>query len=108
MNGRGNLRTRFCQHGLSKKANSQTLAAGRHLNLQFPRGGGSASRGRGQSRQDIPTKKQLDAQLDDYMSMSKSRLDEQLEDYMSKSRRRLDAELDDYMLMAGDLQLHWD
>lgn len=54
---------------------------------------------------DVPTKKQLDAQLDEYMSLSKSRLDEQLDDYMSMSKSRLDAQLDEYMSMVG--QTHW-
>lgn len=49
-----------------------------------------------------PTKKQLDLELDQYMSKSRSRLDQQLDDYMSRSRSRLDKELDEYMAMAGD------
>lgn len=56
----------------------------------------------------VPTKEQLDAQLDEYMSLSKSRLDKELDEYMSLSRSRLDAELDEYMLMAGQMDLHWD
>lgn len=52
----------------------------------------------------MPTKKQLDAQLDEYMSRSRSRLDAQLDEYMSTSKRRLDAQLDEYMLMAGQVE----
>lgn len=51
-----------------------------------------------------PTKKQLDLELDQYMSKTKSHLNQQLEDYMSLSRRRLDAELDQYMAMAGQAE----
>lgn len=68
----------------------------------------TASRGRGLREVDVPTKKQLDAQLDEYMSMSKSRLDKELDDYMSMSRSRLDAQLDEYMSMVGQTDLHWD
>lgn len=60
------------------------------------RGGATASKGR-----DFVPKQQLDAELDEYMSLSRSRLDRQLDDYMSMSRRRLDQEMDEYMLMAG-------
>ncbi|XP_057690889.1 uncharacterized protein LOC130915120 isoform X2 [Corythoichthys intestinalis] len=52
-------------------------------------------------RQDVPTKRQLDMQLDRYMSRSKSRLDAQLDDYMARSKKRLDADLDEYMSRAG-------
>ncbi|XP_029928632.1 chromatin target of PRMT1 protein-like isoform X2 [Myripristis murdjan] len=57
------------------------------------------------SRKEPVTKKELDAQLDDYMSMSKSRLDAELDDYMSMTKSRLDAQLDEYMAMAGDYHL---
>ncbi|KAK2845212.1 hypothetical protein Q5P01_011871 [Channa striata] len=103
----GNLRIPLCQRGHLEKANSRKLTAGHHLR-HFPRGGVAAFKGRGQTRQDMPTKKQLDEQLEDYMSKSKSRLDKQLDDYMSKSQKRLDAELDEYMSMAGVSQLQWD
>lgn len=77
------------------------------LNLHLQEGGASASRWSGSGR-DVPTTKQLDAQLDRYMSTSKRRLDQQLDDYMSMSRSRLDAELDEYMSMAGQTHLDWD
>ncbi|XP_054869436.1 uncharacterized protein LOC129349629 [Amphiprion ocellaris] len=44
------------------------------------------------NKKDVPTRQQLDAQLDEYMSMS---------------RRRLDNQLDEYMCMAGQT-LIWD
>ncbi|KAE8289391.1 hypothetical protein D5F01_LYC13280 [Larimichthys crocea] len=75
------------------------------LTLHLQGGGASASRW---SDRDVPTRKQLDAQLDRYMSTSKRRLDQQLDDYMSMSRSRLDAELDEYMSMAGQTHLDWD
>ncbi|XP_051921645.1 uncharacterized protein LOC127600843 isoform X2 [Hippocampus zosterae] len=53
-----------------------------------------------------PTKKRLDAQLDNYMSKSKKRLDAQLDDYMAKSKKRLDADLDEYMAQ-GRRPLSW-
>lgn len=84
------------------------FSLGQHPRLYLQRGGATASKGQGQSKQDVQTKKQLDAQLDEYMSLSKRRLDQQLDDYMSMSRQRLDAELDEYMLMAGETDLHWD
>ncbi|XP_035862428.1 chromatin target of PRMT1 protein-like isoform X2 [Sander lucioperca] len=103
--GRRNLHSRLGQRPLLRKRNIQKLTAG-STNLQ--RGGATASRGRGrgQSKCHVPTRKQLDAQLDEYMSMSKSRLDKQLDDYMSMSKSRLDAQLDEYMSMAG--QTPWD
>lgn len=58
----------------------------------------AAARGRGRKNAGVPSRKQLDAQLDEYMSTTKSRLDKDLDDYMSLSKRRLDAELDEYML----------
>lgn len=77
------------------------------LRQHLRRGRFGASKGRSRSRRDVPTRKQLDAQLDEYMSLSKSRLDQQLDDYMSMSRQRLDAELDEYMSMAGETELSW-
>lgn len=68
------------------------------------RGGAIPVRGRVFWKNQTPTKKQLDAQLDQYMSLSRSRLDQELEDYMSLSRSRLDAQLEEYMLMAGQSQ----
>ncbi|XP_054596665.1 uncharacterized protein [Nothobranchius furzeri] len=73
----------------------------RHLSQMLQWGGVKAVKRRGFYRKDVPTKKQLDAQLDEYMSLSRSRLDKELADYMSMSRRHLDAQLDEYMLMAG-------
>lgn len=75
--------------------------------LGLQRGEITAFKGRGLRERHVPTKRQLDAQLDEYMSMSKSRLDKELDDYMSMSRSRLDAQLDDYMLMAGQMDLPW-
>lgn len=46
-----------------------------------------------QGKRNPPTKKELDAELDAYMSLSKS---------------RLDAELDEYMAMAGQTEPSWD
>ncbi|XP_078100432.1 uncharacterized protein LOC144513276 [Sander vitreus] len=97
--GRCNLHSRLGQRRLLRKRNIQKLTAG-STNLQ--RGGATASRGRGQSKGHVPTRKQLDAQLDEYMSLSRSRLDKQLDDYMSMSKSRLDAQLDEYMSMAGE------
>ncbi|XP_054476930.1 uncharacterized protein LOC129109037 isoform X2 [Anoplopoma fimbria] len=68
---------------------SFTSTCRRRTHLQ--RGRATALRRRGLSKEQVPTKEQLDAQLDDYMSMSRSRLDKQLDEYMS---------------MAG--QTHWD
>ncbi|KAM7421729.1 hypothetical protein PAMA_015734 [Pampus argenteus] len=104
----GDLRSRLGQRQLWKRTNILKPTAGRQLHLNLQQGGVTASRGCGLSREKVPTKKQLDAQLDAYMSMSRSRLDEQLDDYMSMSRSRLDAELDEYMSMAGQAPLHWD
>lgn len=83
--------------------------AGRsQLSLRLQKGGVTSSKGRDLKKAGVPTRKQLDAQLDDYMSVSKSRLDRELDEYMSLSRRRLDAQLDDYMSAAGRSHLHWD
>ncbi|XP_071324815.1 uncharacterized protein [Trachinotus anak] len=102
---RGHLWSRLGQRRLLTRTNIQKLTAGPHLSLNLPRGGATAwRRGKG----DLPTKRQLDAQLDEYMSLSKSRLDKQLDDYMSMSRSRLDAQLDEYMSMAGETALQWD
>lgn len=77
--------------------------AGRsQLSLRLQKGGVTSSKA------GVPTRKQLDAQLDEYMSMSRSRLDRELDEYMSLSKRRLDAQLDDYMSTAGQSHLHWD
>ncbi|XP_077384371.1 uncharacterized protein LOC144023000 isoform X2 [Festucalex cinctus] len=53
-----------------------------------------------------PSKKELDAQLDDYMSKSKRRLDADLDHYMARSKKRLDADLDEYMAL-GRYTLPW-
>ncbi|XP_034409915.1 uncharacterized protein LOC117745589 [Cyclopterus lumpus] len=84
--GRGNLDSRLGQRRHLRKRNIQKRKGRTHLQ----RGGAGASRGRGFSKDQVPTKEHLDAQLDEYMSMSKS---------------RLDAQLDEYMSMAG--QTHW-
>ncbi|XP_077454640.1 uncharacterized protein LOC144073017 isoform X2 [Stigmatopora argus] len=64
------------------------------------------SRPGGRSREPPPTKRQLDAQLERYMSRCKSRLDADLDDYMARSKKRLDADLDEYMSAAGSS--YWD
>ncbi|XP_054476929.1 uncharacterized protein LOC129109037 isoform X1 [Anoplopoma fimbria] len=84
---RGNLHRRLGQPRLLRTRNIQKLRGRTHLQ----RGRATALRRRGLSKEQVPTKEQLDAQLDDYMSMSRSRLDKQLDEYMS---------------MAG--QTHWD
>ncbi|KAK9516005.1 hypothetical protein VZT92_025322 [Zoarces viviparus] len=99
---RGNLHSRLGQRRLLRTRNLQKQTGRTHL----WRGGATASRGRGLSKDHVPTKQQLDAQLDEYMSTSRSRLDKQLDKYMSMSRSRLDKQLDEYMSMAG--QTHWD
>ncbi|XP_056262023.1 chromatin target of PRMT1 protein-like isoform X1 [Pseudoliparis swirei] len=76
--GPENLHRRLGQR--RKKRNIRKHKGRTHLQ----RGGASASRGRG---------------------FSKEQLDAQLEDYMSRSKSRLDAQLDEYMSMAG--QAHW-
>ncbi|MEQ2176833.1 hypothetical protein GOODEAATRI_032216, partial [Goodea atripinnis] len=94
---RGKLHGCLGQSRLVRTAKPQTqTAGGQRLSQTLQRGGATSLKGRG-----FPTRKQLDAQLDEYMSLSRSRLDKQLEDYMSMSRRRLDEELDEYMMMAG-------
>ncbi|XP_041649997.1 chromatin target of PRMT1 protein-like isoform X2 [Cheilinus undulatus] len=80
----GNLRHRLGQRRLLKKRNFQKPTEG---------GGASSFRGRNWKRGVVPTKEELDAELDKYMSMSKRRLDEQL---------------DEYMAMAGQADLRWD
>ncbi|XP_036930433.1 chromatin target of PRMT1 protein-like isoform X1 [Acanthopagrus latus] len=97
---RGNLCSDLRQRRLLKNG-----TAGR---THLQRDGAAASRGRVQIKADVPTKKQLDAQLDQYMSASRSRLDAQLDEYMSLSKSRLDAQLDEYMSMAGRTDLLWD
>lgn len=47
-----------------------------------------------------PIKKDLDMDLDEYMSKSKSHLDADLNAYMAKSKTHLDADLDTYMAQA--------
>ena len=47
-----------------------------------------------------PIKKDLDMDLDEYMSKSKSHLDADLNSYMAKSKNHLDADLDTYMAQA--------
>lgn len=47
-----------------------------------------------------PIKKDLDMDLDEYMSKSKSHLNADLDAYMSKSKTHLDADLDTYMAQA--------
>lgn len=64
-------------------------------------------RGRGKKKAGVLSRRQLDAQLDDYMSTTKSRLDKDLDDYMSLSKSRLDAELDEYMSLAGQSDVRW-
>ncbi|XP_047216670.1 uncharacterized protein LOC124865540 [Girardinichthys multiradiatus] len=94
---RGKLDGCLGQSRLVRTAKLQTqTAGGQRLSQTLQRGGATSLKGRW-----FPTRKQLDAQLDEYMSLSRSRLDKQLEDYMSMSRRRLDEELDEYMMMAG-------
>ncbi|XP_043972588.1 chromatin target of PRMT1 protein-like isoform X3 [Gambusia affinis] len=92
---RGNQLSRLGQRRLVETSDLQNQTeGGRGPTLR--RGGATASKGRG-----LAPKQQLDAELDEYMSLSRSRLDRQLDDYMSMSRRRLDQEMDEYMLMAG-------
>ncbi|XP_035991522.1 uncharacterized protein LOC118562728 isoform X2 [Fundulus heteroclitus] len=99
---RGNLHLCLGRCRLVRTGNPQTPTAGaRRWSHTAPRGGATSVKGRGFLSSVVPTKQQLDAQLDEYMSLSRRRLDQQLEDYMSMSRRRLDEELDEYMLRAG-------
>ncbi|KAG7474109.1 hypothetical protein JOB18_002286 [Solea senegalensis] len=104
LQGRGHLRSRLGQHRVLRRRRRSHVhrLTGRHLNVKLPRGMASTTRGRGLSNDSIPTKRQLDAQLDDYMSVSRRRLDKELDDYMSMSRRRLDKELDEYMCLLED------
>ncbi|XP_014877072.1 uncharacterized protein LOC106939238 [Poecilia latipinna] len=90
-----NLLSRLGQRHLVEKSDLQNQSEGGRGPTLW-RGGATASKGRG-----FVPKQQLDAELDEYMSLSRSRLDRQLDDYMSMSRRRLDQEMDEYMLMAG-------
>ncbi|XP_027868021.1 uncharacterized protein LOC114141592 isoform X1 [Xiphophorus couchianus] len=93
--GRGIPLSRLGQRRLVETSDLQNQTeGGRGRTLR--RGGATVSKGR-----DFVPKQQLDAELDEYMSLSRSRLDRQLDDYMSMSRRRLDQEMDEYMLMAG-------
>nr|XP_020474423.1 uncharacterized protein LOC109970884 isoform X2 [Monopterus albus] len=90
---RRNLQSQLGQHLLQGNTNILTMTAGQHLSLHLSKGRVTASRECDLSRDKVPTKMQLDAQLDEYMSMSRS---------------RLDAELDEYMSMAGETQLYSD
>ncbi|XP_029359594.1 uncharacterized protein LOC115044608 [Echeneis naucrates] len=105
---RGRLRSRLGQHHIPTKTNVQKLTAGPRqrpqLNLQMGRAAATWRR----SKDNVPTKRQLDAELDEYMSLSKTRLDKELDEYMSLSRSRLDAQLDEYMSMAGQMPPQWD
>lgn len=103
--GRLQGKSRFrMKRNVQKRTPGQTQH-GAHLQ----RGGASALRKPGRNAHgDAPTKKQLDAELDQYMSRSKRRLDQQLDEYMSKSKSRLDQQLDEYMSMAGQRDLRWD
>ncbi|KAM8825950.1 uncharacterized protein ACB058_019403 [Synchiropus picturatus] len=65
------------------------------------RGGASASRAWIRWKSPVPTKSQLDAELDDYMSMMPARLDAELDEYMSMMPARLDEELAEYMCQSG-------
>lgn len=57
------------------------LSAGRGMMFV---GNGSAFRSARPDSCSLPTREELDAQLDDYMSMSKSHLDAQLDAYMAE------------------------
>ncbi|XP_020481423.2 chromatin target of PRMT1 protein-like isoform X1 [Labrus bergylta] len=103
------LRSRLGQRRLQRKRNFQKLtAAPTQLSMYLHGGGAKNHRGQGWNRGTIPTRKQLDTELDDYMSLSKRRLDQELDRYMSMTKSRLDAQLDEYMAMAGDTDLTWD
>lgn len=54
----------------------------------------------GMAQNQQPIKKNLDMDLDEYMSKSKSHLDADLNTYMAKSKTHLDADLDTYMAQA--------
>ncbi|XP_034534674.1 uncharacterized protein LOC117809108 [Notolabrus celidotus] len=71
------------------KRHAQKLSAGPTQPAANPQRGGASWNRRGVT----PTRKQLDADLDKYMSLSK---------------RRLDQQLDEYMCMAGQTDLTWD
>ncbi|KAL0985300.1 hypothetical protein UPYG_G00155200 [Umbra pygmaea] len=73
----GNIRRSFFRAGFSSRGRVNSVGQRGRRGFQ--------GRGRGGSKK-IPTKEELDKQLDDYMSMTK---------------RRLDADLDAYMAMAG-------
>ncbi|XP_077431226.1 uncharacterized protein LOC144057483 isoform X2 [Vanacampus margaritifer] len=119
---RGHCRAALRRAGASARpARRRPIGWGRFRRVargRVPRGGvprGGVPRGgvppsalpvRGRSL-NTPTKKELDVQLDDYMSKSKSRLDADLDEYMSRSKKRLDADLDEYMALAGQT-LPWD
>uniref|UniRef100_UPI0037E75AD9 chromatin target of PRMT1 protein-like n=1 Tax=Semicossyphus pulcher TaxID=241346 RepID=UPI0037E75AD9 len=93
--GGGNLCGRLGQCRFLMKRNVQKLTAEQtQLSMDLRRGRATTFRGRGWNRKGaMPTRKQLDDQLDEYMSLSK---------------RRLDAQLDEYMAMAGQTVLTWD
>ncbi|XP_042345628.1 uncharacterized protein LOC121945493 isoform X2 [Plectropomus leopardus] len=103
--GRANLHSRLGQRRLLGTRNIWKLTAGQ---THLQRGGATSVSGRSWSKANVPTKKKLDAELDKYMSTSRSRLDKQLDEYMSKSKSRLDAQLDEYMSMAGQIETDWD
>ncbi|KAM6995253.1 uncharacterized protein LKV04_007478 [Tautogolabrus adspersus] len=107
--GGGDLRSRLGQRRLLRKRKVKKLtAAPTQLRMHLQGGRANNNRGQGWNRGAVPTRKQLDAELDDYMSLSKRRLDQQLDEYMSMTKSRLDAQLDEYMAMAGNTDLTWD
>ncbi|XP_030606054.1 uncharacterized protein LOC115794600 [Archocentrus centrarchus] len=106
---RRSLRSRLGHLRFLRPASVGTQASGRRWRrLTLKKGGATALKRPGTRRKKVAMKKQLDAELDEYMSLSRHRLDKQLDDYMSMSRSRLDAELDEYMSMAGQSQKLWD
>ncbi|XP_062847768.1 chromatin target of PRMT1b [Trichomycterus rosablanca] len=66
------------------RSGEQVLQSRRYTGAMRGRGRGwAAGRGRAEGRP-LPTREQLDEQLDDYMSMTKSHLDAQLDEYMAE------------------------
>ncbi|CAJ1061279.1 chromatin target of PRMT1 protein-like isoform X2 [Xyrichtys novacula] len=106
----GNLCHRLGQRHYQTKRVIQRLTAGyTQPSMHLQRGGAKTLKRSGWNRtKPIPTRRQLDTELDKYMSLSKRRLDQQLDEYMSKSKSRLDADLDEYMSMAANMDLNWD
>ncbi|XP_037129791.1 uncharacterized protein LOC119135900 isoform X2 [Syngnathus acus] len=95
-----------CRAALAKPRGSGRLAG--HRCQKVARGALESSVcSRGQSIK-VPTKRELDAQLDGYMAMSKKRLDADLDAYMAKSKKQLDADLDAYMALAGQSPTWWE